>query len=564
MPDSGFDDGPKQLQMKRAHLNVNGLDMTVDGGAQYTYKLPFAIQMRKQPCCTRMGPICCPCCSWTGPQDVMDFVDQSSGDQVRYHRLNKKVHVFHNGQHKGYIKGSWQFCRSCRTCVHDVLKMPSPQLSMFDTGGKKFAEVTRPGKGFCLQCYPEFPMRCISGDVYGMPIEIFTCCSCTLESWPFFPKAKTWPDECGFLNGLPTCGYPHNCLFCDPVCCECLAKGPKLKCGLSGFPVLCIGNPCSCIAIFCPCPTCTTKELPITNTFKYETLEVTSDGQVAGTVQFQFRGNSPFQSGYTHDKEKPFFAAMEIAKDGVTGWVSSAILVARSYGLGLPAPILAGLVVPNKSPSFDGEVSTSLSAEVDALMEALDDDNRVIKKCTVGKRNVTGYTLIAVGYDNAWARVGGIMCAGGKRSKRKDCTNKEKFANAVKLAREGGIRPIFLFRFYLEDPEKEIIHRNALKDVDKRFYDFFHTGGYEQRRLACTCIRVYKFPFNFTVEKKHLCSICCGSRVRKRVIPVDAVKPSSAPLQLLMTPGKKMVQPMQAWEQPAQPTTNECEEVAEG
>jgi len=548
---SGSDDGPKQLQMKRAHLNVNGLDMTVDGEAHYTYKLPFAIQMRKQPCCTRMGPVCCPCLSWTGPQDAMDFVDQSSGDQVRYHRLNKKVHVFHNGQHKGYVQGTWQFCSSCRTCVHDVLSMPSPQLSMFDTGGKKFAEVLRPGKGCCLECYPDFPMRCISGQFYGMPIEIFTCCSCTLESWPFFPKMKAWPNQLGFLNGLPTFGFPHNYLFCDPVCCECVGKGPKMKCGLTGFPCICVGNPCSCCACFCPCPTWTTKELPITSTIKYESFEVTSDGQTAGSVQFQFRGNSPFQSGYTHDEEKPFFAAMEIAKDGITGLVSSAILVARSFGLGLPAPILAGLDVQNKSPSYDGEVSTDLTAEVDALMEALDDNNRVTKKCTVGERNVHGYTLLAVGYDNAWARIGPIMFCGGKSSKRKDCTNKEKFANAVKLAREGGSRPLFLFRFYMEDPEREIINRNTLKDVDKRFYDFFYTGGREQVRLACTCIRFYKFPFNCTVEKQHLCSIGCGNRPRKRVILVGAVKPSNAPAQLLMTPGKKMVQPKNAWEQPA-------------
>jgi len=60
----------------------------------------------------------------------------------------------------------------------------------------------------------------------------------------------------------------------------------------------------------------------------------------------------------------------------------------------------------------------------------------------------------------------------------------------------------------MEDPEKEVINRDTIKDVDNKFYDFFYTGGREEVRLACTCIRFYKFPCNCALDKRVCCS--CG------------------------------------------------------
>ena len=117
---SEFAHVPEQESMtfKTAHLNVPGLDLTLDGNAHYTYKLPFAIQLKKQPCCTRLGWMCCPCCCpATGPDDAMDFVNQLTGDQVRFHRIGKRVHVFHNGQRYGSLRSTSRCCGSCREFI---------------------------------------------------------------------------------------------------------------------------------------------------------------------------------------------------------------------------------------------------------------------------------------------------------------------------------------------------------------------------------------------------------------------------------------------------------------
>jgi len=281
-----------------------------------------------------------------------------------------------------------------------------------------------------------------------------------------------------------------------------------------------------------------TREMEITSTFKYEMADLKRKDESVGQLQFQFRGNAPFQSGFSHDEEKPYIAALNSKVGGMAGLVASSVLVARTYALGLVAPMLGGVTLPQKSPEYDGKVMTVYSKEVDALLNALNEDNMVMTKLEIGRKTVTGYTLIEVGFDNAWCVCGPCTMCGGKSEKLTSCTRKAETERLVKIARENGTRPTFSFRFYLEDPEKEVINRRMTKQqLDEKFYDFYHTGGREQVRCACTCVRFWKCPCNFTIDKVHCCSVGCYVRDRKKVLkPEEGVGVKvKAPNQVIMT-----------------------------
>jgi len=280
-----------------------------------------------------------------------------------------------------------------------------------------------------------------------------------------------------------------------------------------------------------------TRELEITSTFKYEMADLKRKDESVGQMQFQYRGNWN-QSGFTHDEEKPYIAALNSKNGGMAGLVASSVLVARSYALGQLAPPAARVTLPLKSPDYNGKVMTHYSKEVDELLNALDENNMVTKKLVINKKTVTGYTLIEVGFENAWTVCGPCTPCGGKSQKLTSCTRKAETERMVKIARENGTRPTFLFRFYLEDPEKEIItRRNSKQKMDEKFYDFYHTGGREQVRCACTLMRFWRFPCNFTLDKAHWCSVPCYTRDRKKVLdPAEAVGVKvKAPNQVIMT-----------------------------
>eukprot|EP00929_Paragymnodinium_shiwhaense_P077964 TRINITY_DN4029_c0_g1_i1.p1 TRINITY_DN4029_c0_g1~~TRINITY_DN4029_c0_g1_i1.p1 ORF type:complete len:573 (+),score=96.84 TRINITY_DN4029_c0_g1_i1:75-1793(+) len=548
---------PQQHKMpdfKACYLNVNGYDLVVDHTLHYTYKVPFAIQFERQPFCTRMGMMCCgclPCCKETGPQDVMDFVDQNTGDQIRYHRYGRKLRVFHNGQYQGMLKHTWRCCNRMQTCLEDVKKAEVPLVDLFDDKDEKFAQLTRPGKGCCCICTPVFPMKCIDGSIAGIiPLNFFSCCSCTCECWPADSRCNGFPGALGCLNGAPTCGLPHGligCPCCDVMCCECCAKGPKKACGLTECPLLCFPNFCAFCACCCCCPKCEYDSLPIFTTFKYERgdLKNLKAGTTVGDYQVHYRGNAPYNSSWRHNEAEPYAVAMEVPKGGVYGAVTSALLAAKSYALGLAAPMLSEVDTRQGGPDYVPEIMTVRSEEVDNMMAALDANNRITTDVIFGdveKKNVRGYTLLKIGYDNSWCSLCGIGICGGISSPPVYTRAKDRSEELIATGRDGGTRPTWSFEFFMEDPEKPIIHRK--KDgpsLDKRFFDFFHDGTKEKSYLACQCIRFYRFPTDCTTRRATLCRVpCC--KVDKKIVTVEDEdgKPVAPPNQFIMTPGRKV------------------------
>mmetsp|Transcript_62786 Transcript_62786/g.187187 ORF Transcript_62786/g.187187 Transcript_62786/m.187187 type:complete len:549 (+) Transcript_62786:3-1649(+) len=537
---------PKQQLMeapefKAAYLNVRGYDLTVDHHRHYTYKVPYAIQLK---------PRCCECCR-TGPQDAMDFVDQETGDQIRFHRFRKQVRVFHNGQYRGAMTRTWLCCGRTRVCCQEICKADIPLVSFWDESGQKFGSVARKGKGCCCTCRPNFPCRCIHGSILGvLPISFFGCCSCTCECYPDNPKTGGWPWCCGFLNGRPTLGLPHGFFLCpclDVACCECCVRGPTKVCGCVEYPCICCSNPCGLCACICPVARCTGYNVPIKSTFKYAMGPVKKGGERVGDFQVQYRGNCPYKSGWLHNANEPYAVAMEAAKGGPEGMVMSALLAARSYILGLTAPMLEDLNTGLSSPDFDGKVMTVKSPEVDALLAALDNNNNVTTDVTFGslhKINVRGYTLLKVGYDNAWCTCGPATLCGGLSMAPKYVRDRATSVEYVANGRSGGTRPTFFFHFYIQDPEKQIINRQtAGHQVDRRFYDFFYDVGRERLYCECQWVRFWKFPLDFTRHRFTCCRCPCdifrSCCLDKKVVPVDAEgKAVEAPNQIIMTPGK--------------------------
>ena len=53
----------------------------------------------------------------------------------------------------------------------------------------------------------------------------------------------------------------------------------------------------------------------------------------------QYRGNVPFESAFQHEETKPVQATMETSGDLAKAWVSTAVLMASSYGMGRPTPL---------------------------------------------------------------------------------------------------------------------------------------------------------------------------------------------------------------------------------
>lgn len=539
---------------KASVLNVQGLTITVDDTKSYQYKMPYAIQIKPPGCCMQIAWILCPCiCAKTGPADSMDFVDQVTGDQLRFHRMGRILYAFQNGQLFGTVAQSWRFCNSCRTCVGDWRKKYQPQLTFFDNNfplANTLTRVVRPGKGACCKCYPRCPKRQINGFVGGVPISMLAICTCTIEAWPSEPT-------CG--NGCKSYGCPHGCIFCDPVCCDCCPKGPVKKCGCTDCPCIMCCNPCGFCQ--CECPMCAqdTEELPITSTFKYEAVDMKSKDNTTrvGGIQMQYRGNVPFTSGYQHSPDNPFLSAMEHHDGGIAGLLSTATCVARSYFLGLETPMLSQVQFKIKSPDYDGRVLCQNELEMNELFEALDINNRVTKRIFLGPAGVCvqGYTLIGLGWDNSWVKCGQKVLAGGKSSPIISCTQKKKAEELFNNAKEGGLNPLFELEFYMEDPEIPILSRDNVKEVAKRnknvsatdhkfsmhYWDFYYTGGREKVMCELQCVRVWKCPCNFNKERKKVLSCVYKERPRQTTA-TEADLAGKPPNQIIMCIGKRTIE----------------------
>lgn len=258
------------------------------------------------------------------------------------------------------------------------------------------------------------------------------------------------------------------------------------------------------------------------STFKYESADLKLTNEKKGEVQLQFRGNFPFESAYMHDETQPCMSAMKFKEGGMAGILASSVLVARSYAFGLIAPMLSDVLFPGKSPDYDGMVTTHIQQQVTDLLNAIDEDNTVTKELRLGGKIVTGYTLVQLGYETGWCVCCGGCCTfGGHNQKLTDCRNQQDTVRMIGQARAFHARPTFTFRFYLDDPEKEIICRRVTDiPLDKKFYDFYHTGGRERRYLACMCIRICQGCGCKELGRCTCCSITCPFccvRDRKKV-----------------------------------------------
>lgn len=326
---------------------------------------------------------------------------------------------------------------------------------------------------------------------------------------------------------------------------------------------------------------CDSEELPITSTFKYEAADMRKDGHDSvrvGGIQMQYRGNVPFTSGYQHNPEVPFLAAMEHKDGGVAGLLSTATCVARSYFMGLETPMLAAVQFKIKSPDYDGKVICDKDSELTQLMAALDANNRVTTRLFLGPQQicVQGYTLIGVGYDNSWLKCGKKVIAGGKSAEVKSATSKTKVEEIVAIGKEGAVQTLWELEFYMEDPEIPILARDNIKDIlkfqqlkdsggDKRllnnceggdldkypfpsglmppfvkYHDFYYSGGREKVLCQLQCVRVWKFPCKFDKEKKVCCS--CPYKERPRQTTVTAADlAGKPPNQIIMCIGKRTI-----------------------
>lgn len=538
-------------------LNINGLTMFANG-TDYQYKLPFV--MTEKGCCTKISPwlyvcdkwlkccCCCfSCCCKEGKPNFMDFVDQDTGEQVRYDVKKPccnlpcfyglfdccsppKVNVFHDGQYKGHAAVG-RCCNSCRTCMEDVRSNPVPGVMLYDEKGNRYASTYRNGRGCCCTCQPKCPMMCIPISCCGIPSSAFTCLACTCECWP-------GPWGC--------CRSPFNCI-CDPVCGQCCVRGNTPCMKYTNVPLLACCIPCTCCAIFCCCPSCETKPLPIRSTFKYERINIYDDKDTVGEMQFQYRGNAP--SSYTHHPETPFQVFMRMSKEGLSGLVASSIMIARAYTMGLPAPLLSETPLNGKSPGYDGMVYTENTDHIKVLEKLLDDDNLVTGRCVVGSHDVTGYTLIAVGYKETTDKCCYCSTGGGTTRAPVPVTSKEKsreiFQNGYDLTPGDLNKVTWTLRFYLKEPEKDVLTAKTA-NVDSKFEDYFHSEQLEEVALACTCVRYCTCQKNGCNKVENVCCRCpCYARplhnsankvAPQEVTPAQVDKPAQ---QYIMTVYKK-------------------------
>lgn len=571
------------VQWQNAVLNPGGMILFANE-TDYQYKLPYTIQQagrlsRIHPMCLCCDKTCCRCLSTATAKPVkfMDMVDQESGEQMRYQTMGAKpcgccpcrkphVMVWHNGQRQGFIAEPTRFFNRCLTCLEQVRGHDRDVLGLYDERGARIAAVVKKGWGCCLDCKPSFPLKCMPVRCFGISSSALICVACTVEAWPT-PDPVTCSGIgilsklCCVLTDMPypclrPCGagkagcswglIPHGCISCDPVCGECCIRGPVPKYRATNFPLCCCCIPCTCLMIACPSCYLERRELPFNGTFRYETMEIKSHGQLKGKIQFQHRGNYP--SAYVHEQSTPFTTAMNVPDGGKLGLLATAVMMARSYTFGLPQPLLQDLPATSSGPNFDGWCQVFNDEDVLKIMQSLDDNNNVVKECTVGKDlQLKGYTLAKIGYD---CRSGKFLCLSwGAQQHRKpvDVVKKSDTVEIINnaLANMGG--KTWHLLFFMKDPEKPILTKRLSKDIDSKFKEWFMTDMQEVN-IACACVRFWHCPCKFTRHR----SVCCriplllkpragGSAVHPEPEPEKGL-PQWAPEQVVMHIGSHVSQ----------------------
>merc|ERR1719401_855829 len=170
--------------------------------------------------------------------------------------------------------------------------------------------------------------------------------------------------------------------------------------------------------------------------------------------------------------------------------------------------------------------------EIKDLEKALSPNNVVMEKTFLGGKgpnavDVTGYTLIAIAWESAVGQCCGATC-GGKNEKPKDAVTKEEASKIFEEGFKEGGSPTWALRFYLKDPEKEILNsKNTSTRLHSDFKDWYQTEPLEQVRCACTNYRVCKFPCDTTVKK----TVCCSCPLYARALHTAKVLPHSEQVQ---------------------------------
>lgn len=217
--------------------------------------------------------------------------------------------------------------------------------------------------------------------------------------------------------------------------------------------------------------------------------------------------------------------------------------------MGLPAPLLSETPLNGKSPGYDGMVYTENTDHIKVLEKLLDDDNLVTGRCVVGSHDVTGYTLIAVGYKETTDKCCYCSTGGGTTRAPVPVTSKEKsreiFQNGYDLTPGDLNKVTWTLRFYLKEPEKDVLTAKTA-NVDSKFEDYFHSEQLEEVALACTCVRYCTCQKNGCNKVENVCCRCpCYARplhnsankvAPQEVTPAQVDKPAQ---QYIMTVYKK-------------------------
>mmetsp|Transcript_3884 Transcript_3884/g.9895 ORF Transcript_3884/g.9895 Transcript_3884/m.9895 type:complete len:545 (+) Transcript_3884:105-1739(+) len=543
-------DAPKQESMAWAHaaLSNHGMMLFANGGT-YEYKVPYSIP-ETGFCATVFGPACtccdtcctkprccslCPCHTPPGP-GFMDMVDNDTGDQVRFQRFKKArccfcccclthMSMYRNGQKAGVISpGTTRCCARCRACIGDCSGGEVRLFTLKDKHGNDFASSTRPGRGCCCKCQPTFPCGCVSMSCMGIPLRIFACIACTCETNP-----TLGPEMC--------CG---GCRECDPACCECCARGEDMAplCMCSDIPCWCCAGPWSLINCCCCFPAIEKSDARMKNSIRHETAHIhATHGEDFGQVQMQYRGQVP--ALWKHKSHTPWKGVVDVAKGGAVGVLAAGLMVAKSWALGASSAMLGDVVFPDRSPDFDGMVFSKSPAEMERLLEALDDDGTVTKDCYLGGKrgyNVKGYTLNEFGWNGALCtccifRFGGEM---ESMSNMQRISKKNDFYWLYETAKKHNRQLVYKMRFYVKDVP---IRKNPDFLPEPGFNDYYKGSGLTEVALTCNCCVCYRFPCQFNRTSITCCRlpIYAYQKKTKEVKEVQVMPSEVTPVQVIMT-----------------------------
>lgn len=289
-----------------------------------------------------------------------------------------------------------------------------------------------------------------------------------------------------------------------------------------------------------------------------------STGEAVGKLQAQYRGNYP--SAYFHN-EQTAFNINGNTTTGKLGAMLSGVAAGMAYSMGLPAPAFSDVrsKPEGTSPDFSGWVEAKWAAQIKLLVGHDGGKARLREDLIVGEdmvfgtasngTQVRGWQLVEFGYSSDGLGCLGMSCM-GKYRKPRNIRSLQEVKDMVNVALEsqiGEVGTTFLMRFRLPDQEKQVIKKGenvagALEIVDSKFNP--PRGGFidHMEQVDCTinCIRLWKFPCQFTQDKM----ICCRCPLYARLVENANVHPSKwaepPPAVVMIGAQKKAFDPQQA------------------